>query len=252
MGSKSIKLGEITAGVVEEYRGIYGERLRSIVLYGKGARAGAGDKVDVSDVNFLAVLDSKGILDLEDSFAAVKRWAKKGIAPPLFLTEEYIRGALDSYPIEFLEMQSAYKVLHGDDPIGELRIERAAVRLQAERDARAYLLKLRQRYLAGAGRARPLRALVAESLPGFHNIFRALRWLLTGERGGAGGELSRWACDRFELNAEVFDELLEVSRGARRRGGELLRLADSYLEEARKLVIRIDRLEENGTEEKHG
>lgn len=249
MGRKPMVLEKVTDGVVRDYKSIYGDRLEAIVLFGSAAR---DDYVPGhSDINFLLVLDSKGILDLEDSFEAVKRWAKEGVAVPLFLTKEYIKGALDSFPIEFLEMQSACTVLYGDDPIAGLKISRAAVRLQAERNGRGYLLSLRQGYLESGGDAAALRSLVTESLSGYHALFRALFWLLTGERGGSVADVVRRVCDSFDLNHSLFEEMEEIRRGGKRRAASMLRLVDSYLEEVRKLVLHIDQMEENSGEESH-
>ncbi len=249
MGRKSMGLDEITAGVVRDYQNIYGNRLEAIVLYGECAREDF--RSNRSGIQFLLVLDSKGILDLEDSFEAVQRWSGEGVAVPLFLTAEYIKGALDSYPIEFLDMQSAYTVLYGDDPISGLVISRPAVRLQAERDGRGYLLRLRQGYLESGGDAGALRSLVSESLPGFHALFRALLWLLTGERGGSVAEVVRRVCDRFDLKYSLFEEMDDIRKGGKRRGSSMLGLADSYLEEVRKLVLQIDRMEVNIGEKSH-
>ncbi len=250
MGKKQMALEEIITGVVRDYKEIYSDRLESIVLYGGAER---DDSVSAhSGIQFLIVLNSKGILDLEDSFDAVKRWSKEGVAVPLFLTRHYIDGALDSYPIEFLVMKSSYRLVYGEDPIGSLEIGRAAVRLQAERDARGYLLRLRQGYLECGGDANGLRALVTESVPGFHALFRALFWLITGEMGGPTADVTRRMCDEFDLSHFVFEELEDIRRGGKRRAGDLLRLVDSYLEEARKLVLRIDALENRSLEESHG
>ncbi|MBN1824882.1 MAG: nucleotidyltransferase domain-containing protein [Candidatus Eisenbacteria bacterium] len=226
---------------LRDLRGAFGDGLLSAAVYGSAAR---GDwRPGDSDINFLVILDDRAILDLENAFGFVKGWQKRGIAIPLFLTEEYIRGALDAYPLEFLNMQSAYRVLLGPDPLAALRFERRAVRLQCEREARGYLLHLRRGYLAGRGRARDLRALIVASLPGYHALFRGLLWVAEGRLEAEGGEAVRRAAALFGLDAELFERLERVRRGEKAKGEELLRLADRFLEEARKLAIAVDRWE---------
>lgn len=223
----------------------FGEGFFSAAVYGSAARGDwrRGD----SDINVLVILDEKAILDLENAFGFVKGWRKKGIASPLFLTEEYLRGALDAFPLEFLNMQSAYRVIHGPDPLGGLRFDRSAVRLQCEREARSYLLHLRRHYLAGRGRRRELRALIGASLPGYHALFRGLLWIAEGAMEPDGGEAAARAAALFGLDADLFERLDAVRRGKKEGKEELLRLADRYLEEARKLVIAVDRWEPDQT-----
>ena len=219
----------------------FGERFLSATVYGSAAR---GDwRPGDSDINVLVILDEKAILDLENAFDFTEGWRKKGIASPLFLTEEYVRGALDSYPLEFLNMRSAYRVIHGPDPLKELRFDRRAVRLQCEREARGYLLHLRRHYLAGRGRPRETRALIEASLPGYYALFRGLLWIAEGAIEPDGGESVRRAAALFGLDGDLFGCLETVRRGKKEKKEELLRLADRYLEEARKLVIAVDRWE---------
>jgi hypothetical protein len=229
---------------VETYRQIFGEGLVSIALYGSAAR---GDfRPGRSDINFLIVLDERAILDLPKSFAAAARWEKKGVPIPLFLSEEYIRGALDAYPLEFLDMKSGYRTVHGKDVLGPLRIERNAVRLQCERDARGHLLRLRQGIVASGGKTRALRSLAASCAPGLHALFRGLVLLLDGRVDGSREEIVRRACEGFGLRAAVFEDLGRARPGGR---GEavppLAPLLDS-VEELQKLVRAVDRMGEPG------
>ena len=76
---------------------LFNDDLVSIVLYGSGAK---GEYVrKKSDINFLVVLTEDGIKKLSGAFALVKKWNKRNVAVPLFLTREYIESSLDSFPI---------------------------------------------------------------------------------------------------------------------------------------------------------
>ena len=74
---------------LRDLRAAFGEGFLSATVYGSAAR---GDwRPGDSDINVLVLLDEKAILDLENDFAFVKGWKKKGIASPLFLTGLLIR-----------------------------------------------------------------------------------------------------------------------------------------------------------------
>ncbi len=238
MKRKGRSLDDIVGDVVSDSVKIYGDRLVSVTLYGSAARGEY--RPGRSDINILIVLDAKGILDLEDAFDAVRRWRRDGVDIPLFLTERYIAGALDAYPIEFLDMKVAHSTVHGSDPLENLVIDRDAVRLQAERNARGWLLRLRRGYLESGGNSHSLHALARESLPAFHALFRGLLWLDRGESGGSPMETMRRVCDRFDLKYALFEDLEEIRLGGKRRAGDMLALFDSYLEEVRKLVLILD------------
>ncbi len=231
---------EILAPFAEEYRRVYGDGLEAIVLYGSAAR-GEYDRKR-SDINFLIVLDDEAILDLEKAFDSVKRWEKRGVAIPIFLTRSYIDGVLDSYPLEFLDMKSAYQTVCGEDVLAGLEIRRESVRLQCEKEARGHLLHLRRGYLASGGKGGPLRNLVEASLPGYYALFRGLAWLLGRGETLSPKEATRRVCDRFGLNREVFEELERIRLGEKRGRLEMVRIVDRYLEEARKLVLTVDRM----------
>lgn len=241
MAGKPKNPEEVYDAFVADCREIYGEGVLSVVVFGSAARGEY--RKGHSDINFLVVLDEKSILDLEHAFDKVRPWEKRAISIPLFLTGEYIRGALDSYPLEFLDMKSAYRVLYGVDPLESLPIEMNALRLQCERDARRHLLHLRQGYLASRGRERPLRRLISISLPGFYALFRGIVHLLGADTRLTPVDLTRRVSEACGLDMELFERLEKIRLGKKVKEIGTVRLVDLYLEEIRKLVLWIDRME---------
>ncbi len=71
-------------------------------------------------------------------------YAARGVRAPYFMSEEYLRDSLDSFPIEFLEIQQTGKLLHGEDRFGALKIRPDCVRVQCERMLKSELMYLRQ------------------------------------------------------------------------------------------------------------
>jgi predicted nucleotidyltransferase len=124
---------------------IFGSDLESIILYGSSAR---GEYVaGRSDINFMIVLSSAGIENLSRAMPLAAKWRSSRVSTPLFLSRDYITTSLDTFPIEFLTMKAAYKMVFGQDLLKDLAFDKSFVRLQCERELKAKLLHLRQRFV---------------------------------------------------------------------------------------------------------
>ena len=100
--------------LVENLRAAHGDNLASIVLYGSVA---AGDHVtEHSDHNLLIALKRIASEDLRLSQNAMRDWLKSGQPTPVYFTVEELTRAVDVFPIEFLQMEKARRVLYGRDP----------------------------------------------------------------------------------------------------------------------------------------
>jgi hypothetical protein len=230
---------EIFPGIAEEYKGLFGRDLESIILYGSGA--GPGYRPGRSDINFLIVLSEEGISSLEWAFKTVERWRKRKVAVPLFVTEEYVTRSLDVFPVEYLSMQRRHSLVYGKDLLADLTFDPGDVRLQCEREIKGKLLHLREGFLRTGGKESGVKELISASLPAFWAIFEALLFLRGEEIPEERSRLIQTACGSLELDAVLFQELLGV-RGERVRPGKerLLRLFKGYMEEIRKLARMVD------------
>src|ERR1700687_3544897 len=112
--------------LVEDLRAAHGDNLASIVLYGSVA---AGDQIETrSDHNLLIALDRITSDDLRLSQTAVRDWHSLGQSLPVYFTVEELKRAADVFPIEFLQMEKARKVLYGRDPFEFVEISPANLR----------------------------------------------------------------------------------------------------------------------------
>src|SRR5512135_2835840 len=97
---------EVFPEFVEDLKGIYGEALLSVILYGSGAR---GEYVaGKSDINFLVVLAEDDAGNREKILPMIPKWKKRTVATPLFMTKAFIGCSVDVYPVEFLNMKRHY------------------------------------------------------------------------------------------------------------------------------------------------
>ena len=230
---------EIFEPFVETFHGIFERDLVSIALY--GSAAGGDYRPGRSDLNFLKVLTEAGIEELDRAFDAVERWRKRRVSVPLFVTEAYIRGSLDVFPIEYLNMKRRHVHVYGRDVLGGLSFEPEHIRLQCEREIKGKLLLLREGFLETGGRKRDLKALVTGSLPSFAALFEGLLFLEGKEIPKTKGDVLRAGCEAFSLDGPLFGELLAVREERLKPDeGRLLEMVRLYLKEIRKLALLAD------------
>ncbi|MFH1943516.1 MAG: nucleotidyltransferase domain-containing protein [bacterium] len=238
MGKPEAIFGQF-AGEVE---GIFGKEVVSVIVFGSAVTDEYVPKR--SDINFLVVLTQEGIDGIHKIHRIVSRWEKRRISLPLFVTKSYIEASLDSFPIEFLNMQAAYSVIRGEDVLKDLQIKKEDVRLQCEREMKGHLLKLRQGYVQTEGKAKALRLLIARSIVSFVSIFRALLHLRGKEIPKKKQDVLLAACREFGLDEGLFSVLFSVKKYETKLSRVLLESnIRRYISEIEKLTKVVDLME---------
>jgi hypothetical protein len=240
MFGSSKNLEKCCEAFLSDVKGIWGEGLKSVVLYGSGA--GEGYSPRRSDVNFLVVAEDLSPKTLRRLHPLTRSWRRRRVAIPLIMRRELIETSLDSYPLEFLSMMVSYRVLYGEDVLQGLVFRKEDVRLQCERELKAKLLLLREAYVDSAGVKHLLHRLISETLPAMNAIFQGLLYLQGRPWKFVGDELLSAGTESFELNRELFQELWRVKRKEQRAGAEEThRLLSGYIEEVARLANWVDR-----------
>jgi hypothetical protein len=232
---------EIFPEIIDDYKGLFGDDLVGIILYGSGARQDY--RPGKSDINFMIVLTEEGIEGLDKAFKVVETWQKRKVAIPLFLTELYVESSLDAFPIEYLNFQRNHVLVYGKDILEELSFDRELVRLQCERELKGKLLLLRQGYMETSGKGKALREVIRQSIGTFIAIFDALLYLKGQEVPNERREIVTLTCNAFGLNAGLFQKLLDVKEEVIKPGDtETKSLFKDYLKEVRELSKIVDTL----------
>jgi hypothetical protein len=232
---------EIFDEFIADYKGVYGNDLVSIILY--GSAAGRDYRPGESDINFIIVLTDAGIKDPERSFKLIKKWRKRKAATPLFLTEDYIETSTDVYPIEYLNFQKRYVPVYGKDVLKELVFKKEFIRLQAEREIKGKFLILRSAYLESAGKKAALMHIIGRSLYAFMAVFNALLALKDIEAPQDRRSIITETCRVFGLDSLIFMRLLNIrERRIKPDEKELNKVFKDYLNEIEKLSIIVDKL----------
>ncbi|MEK6333665.1 MAG: nucleotidyltransferase domain-containing protein [Acidobacteriota bacterium] len=226
--------------LVEELRAAHGDNLASIVLYGSVA---AGDQIEPrSDFNLLIALQRIGSDDLRASQDALREWQRLGQPLPVYFTVEELSRAADVFPIEFLQMEKARKVLFGRDPFELVEISKANLRHQTEYELRTKLIQLRRLYIPASTSVAKLSALMADSLASFAALFRAVL-IMHGQEPPVGKADSVRATARLlDLDGTPFERILELRAefGSKLTEDEANRMFSSYLAQIERVIKAVD------------
>ncbi len=228
--------------LVEKLRKAYGERLASVVLY--GSAAGGDHQPKFSDYNVLCVLTEITPAELAASDALFRWWREQGSPAPQLLTERELATATDCFAIEFHDIKRQHRVLFGQDLLSTLEVDDSFYRAQVEHELRAKLLRLRQKAPSVMSDPDRLRRLLLDSVSTFCVLFRHAL-LLHGEEGPAlKRDVIRKCAERFGLNAQPFDRLLDArEERIKPREADPAAILGPYLDGIAQVIEAVDGLE---------
>jgi hypothetical protein len=158
-----------------QLQGLDAKDLRSLTLIGEVLRETFDAKrASAKSVVVLERMDLGLLRRIAERGTAL---GKMGFAAPLVMTQLHIESSLDTFPIEFIEIQQLHATVLGDDPFAGLVFEPGHVRLECERELKRFLIGLRQGLLASAGRTAALGELQHDAACGLLRTLRGMLWL---------------------------------------------------------------------------
>jgi hypothetical protein len=161
----------------------------------------------------------------------------------VFFDPQFLRDALDVFPIEFLDMQTHHRTLWGPDLLAGLRIGAEPLRRQCELELRGKLLKLRQAYVESSRSPKDLEAVLVSAASGLVVLARTFLRLAHAEEGGTTGAVLDRVETQFGVSAANLRKAWRLKQGEIRvTGSELDVLYQAVLEEFQRLVQVVDAL----------
>jgi hypothetical protein len=215
------------------------QRLASVVAYGPAVEHGAYPSASGEYLLIVLVdLEPETLRRLRDP---VRWWLDRGRPWPRLFTPELLVASADVFPIELVDLAARHRVLYGDDPIEDLVIDPAHLRLQLERELREKLMRLREGYVECHGRwgARRLEHLLAASWSSFVRVFRAALRVLGVPAAGDDAEIMASLCSWLDLPPGAFEEVDRIARGGRARDADAV--FERYYRALSAAEARIDR-----------
>lgn len=232
----------ILSQLTERLKKTYGDRLKSVILYGSAASGDHHGKY--SDLNVLCVLGEITPRELEDSTPIVRWWRDQGNPSPLLLSEEEVRDSTDCFPIEFHDIKERHRVLWGEDVAVNLEIDTCFYRAQVEHDLRAKLLRLRQKAAGVLADSNLLRSLLADSVSTFCVLFRHALLLSGAEAPFEKRAIVESARRTFGIEPGPFLRLLDLrEEKIKPKDLDPGPLFAGYMKQIHTVIEAVDRLE---------
>ena len=232
---------EIFGEITDDYKGLYGDDLISIMLY--GSATGKNYRPGKSDINFMIVLSENGIENLDKAFKTITKWQKRKVAIPLFLTRRYVETSMDVFPLEYINFKHNHLLIYGEDILKDLSFNTKDVRLQCEREIKGKLLVLRETFLESKGNATVLKDIISQSISAFLAFFAALLFLKGLEAPEDKRELINTTSSSFGTDRNLFEKLLDIKERKIKPGNvDMMETYKQYLKEIRKLSKIVDEL----------
>jgi hypothetical protein len=220
--------------LADDLRGVFGERLRSVVAYGPHIE---GDSQ--APLTCLALVSS---LTIDDLFACARlgpQWERSHIATPLILPEAEFRRSLDAFPLEYGEIIRTHRHVRGENPLSGVVIAPDDLRRACETQVKSHLVHLREAYIESGGRPGPVANLVAASAPAFTALLRnvaRLNGVLTSDRG----EATRLGAQAARIPEQLVSDLLSLEHSSDVVAVDAARLFPEYLTSVERLAHAVD------------
>ncbi len=241
-------LGKVNGAIREKVKiycqkliGAGGERIKSICVY--GSATGPDYVKGRSNVNIAVVVD-KVDQDLLDALHKVASWGRKhAIVAPLVLTRHYIESSLDTFPIEFFEIQSSSVVVYGEDYFSGLTFENEDIRYECEFQARSAVLRLQQAYLEIGRDRKGIERVLHNSVNSLIPLLRAMMRLKGFEVPREKMGVVRMLPEALGIDADILLEILRDKAGDEKIGKKrAYEIIGAYLKTLQSIVDRIDEL----------
>jgi hypothetical protein len=239
---EQLKIAERYKNIIKSFtqglKDIYPEELQSLILYGSAV---SGEFIDGhSNLNLLAVLKNTDLATLKKSSKLMRKFK---MINTLFLTEDYIAGSIDVFPIEFLDMQENYFLLFGKDVLRDIHVDIRNLRFQCEQELKAKLIKLKQAYLPISNNMPALRSLLFMSFTSVLHILRnALR--IKGRRPPyLKPEVLKELVFEFKIDIAVWEKILSAkNKKIKLNGKEIEELFAGFTGDLESIATIIDKV----------
>jgi hypothetical protein len=229
------------ARFVNDLETAHADNLASVTLYGSGAREdAAATRYDV-----LIVLQHLQFDDLRRAVEPIRNWTSSGQPMPVYFSRDELQRAADVFPVEFLQMEQARRILFGSDPFEFVEISHANLRHQTEYELRTKCLQLRRLYFASAASPEQLGKLMTESLASFAALFRAVLILHGAAPPVSKRDAIQTTSRVLGLDISPFNQIFELveKKKTQLTKSDAENLFANYLGEIQRVIDAVDQIE---------
>jgi hypothetical protein len=229
---------EIIEGLVSDFNFVLGDNVVSIAMYGSAVTHEY--KPGISDINIVLILKDDSIQSISKCSTVAAKWNKSRVSIPFFMTGKFIASALDSYPVEFLDIKSNYRIIYGEDLFEHIDIKREHLRLQCERELRGISLHLRRSFIEYGHNSKALVHLLTVSFKKLLPVLKAMILLNDRHIPKLRSDIVMAIEDIYNLGASALSEIMHPA-GKNGNSGYWNDLFDRYAKTIDNLIDNIDK-----------
>lgn len=229
--------------LAQELKKIYGDSLKSVVLY--GSATGKEHSKKFSDYNVFCVIDEPTPAKLALANKLAHAWTKKGNPPIHFFSPTHIERSLDVFPIEFLDMMDKHEALLGTDPLANIKVDLKNLRHQCESELKGKLIHLRSFYAANCNDPKKIAQMMVQTFSTFLAALRATLRLANLTPPKDSKSVVEKCAGLIGFNPQVFFEIIDIRSGLAflPRGDNAISAFERYLTELETITTHVDELE---------
>jgi len=227
--------------LAHELERIYGDNLKSVVLYGSAASKDYSKKF--SDFNIFCVLGDPSPTALAKANGLVKKWVKKGNPPPHFFSPDHIETSLDVFPMEFLDMQDRHELLLGEDPVRNISVDMKNLRHECESELKGKLLHLRAFYAENCDKPKLISEMIVKSFSTFLAAFKGTLRLLGEHVPTDARAVVELLATNVDINPQIFFDVIDIRLGASLlpRKEDALEMFERFMKEVEVVTEFVDK-----------
>ena len=216
------------------------DNLKSFIVYGSAA---TGEHYKDSDYNTLIILETIDTSVMKSILKPVSKWMAGGNPPPLMFTKERLLKSKDVFPMEFFDIKENHLVVFGEDLFSSMEIHRDNLRLETEREVKTHIIRLRQAYIAEAGKPDIISRLLCDSISSVSAILKGVLRIHNEDCPKEKHSIIEKAADKAGFNKEVLLSVLRAKEGKEPIKKEKIdSVFDSYASEIEKIADAVDRI----------
>ncbi len=238
-------LQDLLARYVNQIHQQWEADLSSLILFGSVVR---GDYIaGRSNINVLLVVKSIAVTQLQRAATLHKEWGKHQIIAPLMMGKEELEKTARLFPLEYLQMTQHHVVLSGQDPFGNIDIDRNTLSWQCEQELTANLLRVRQRFIEGEGRIEAIQALLILSITAVLPCLRGLLYCLGHSSDIKDQQILETLPSAMQFDAAIFVEILNMKKGLSTPGSlKWIQAYQRYLQCLEEVLERVPEIRRAG------
>jgi hypothetical protein len=229
------KIYEFWKSISTKLEQLYGDKLIQVSVYRRYLPSG----------RLAIILKDDSVSMLLKAEKITNEIRKKKLPAPLFFNQQYIESSLDTFPLEFLDIQSDYDNLYNkEDIFKNLKFKKSDVRHQMERELKGKWLHIKMALLDYNNKPKILQEILAIAVQSVLPVVKGLIFLEEKEIPKEPAMQFKLADDLTEFSINSFNEAFNISMSKTKINKEqFVELFDKFAKQLSEYMHYIDGIE---------